>query len=116
MKIYGLMLAILFSASLHAQETKPIYEKEGDMVKATYFHENGEVAQIGYYLDGELHDLWKMYNEEGKKIAMGQYHMGNRTGKWFFWNKEGLKEVDFVENKVVNVVKYNNGEAVVVNK
>ena len=116
MKIYVLMLAFLLSAPLYAQENKPSYKKEGDMVKATFYHENGEIAQVGYYLDGKLHDMWKMYNADGKKIAMGQYHKGLRTGKWFFWSEEGLKEVDFAENKVVNVIKYNNAEAIVVNK
>ncbi len=116
MKIFVIMLALVFSTPLLAQENEPTYEKSGDMVKATYYHDNGQVAQVGYYLDGKLHDMWKMYNDEGKKIAMGQYHKGHRTGKWFFWNPEGLKEVDFVKNKVVNVVNYNNAEAVVINK
>ncbi len=116
MKIYVIMLAFLLTAPLYAQDTMPTYEKEGEMVKATFYHDNGEVAQVGYYMDGKLHDLWKMYDEEGNKIAMGQYHFGERTGKWFFWNEEGLKEVDFAKNKVVNVVKYNNSEAIVVNK
>ena len=115
MKIFIIMLALVFSASLTAQENMPTYEDLGDMVKATYYHDNGEVAQVGFYLDEKLHDKWEMFNEEGKKIAMGHYHMGKRTGKWFFWNQEGLKEVDFVDNKVVNVVKHNSAESIVIN-
>ena len=115
MKYMLLVLALIFSASLSAQENKPIFEKEGNMVKATYYHDNGMVAQIGYYLNDKLHDRWEMFDEEGKKIAMGQYHMGKREGKWFFWSQKDLKEVDFKDNKVVNVVQHDNAEAIVVN-
>ncbi len=115
MKVMLFTLALIFSVSLNAQENKPIFEQEGDMVKATYYHNNGEVAQVGYYLDEKLHDQWVMFDEDGKRIAMGQYHMGKRTGKWFFWSQNDLKEVDFEDNKVVNVVKHDNAEAIVVN-
>ena len=115
MKSMLLALALIFSITLSAQENKPTFEKEGDMVKATYYHDNGMVAQVGYYLNDKLHDRWEMFDEEGKKIAVGQYHMGKRTGKWFFWNQNDLKEVDYLENRVINVTKHDNAEAIVVN-
>lgn len=115
MKYMLLALALVFSFTLTAQENKPIFEKEGDMVKATYYHDNGMVAQVGYYLNDKLHDRWEMFDEDGKKIAMGQYHMGKRNGKWFFWSKTDLKEVDFEDNKVINVVRHDKEEAIVVN-
>ena len=115
MKKFVIILVLVFSAPLFAQENKPSFEDLGDMVKATYYHENGEVAQVGFYLNDKLHDKWEMFNEEGKKIAMGHYHKGKRTGKWFFWNQEGMKEVDFVDNKVVNVVKHDSSESIVNN-
>ena len=116
MKTTILLIAFSICLSLSAQDIKPKYEQERDMVKATYFHDNGEIAQVGYYLDGKLHDLWSMYDDQGEKIAMGQYQMGKRTGKWYFWNKEEIKEVDFADNKIVNVVKYQNKEALVIKK
>ena len=115
MKISVLILAFLFSASLYAQENKTVFEKEGDMVKATYYHENGIVSQEGYFLNEKLHDQWRMFNEDGKMIARGSYNMGRRDGKWFFWNKEGVKEVDYKDNRIVNVVAHNSAESIVVN-
>ena len=115
MKSLVFTLALMFSIALYAQENKPTFETAGDMVKATYFHENGTVAQVGFYLNDKLHDQWKMFDEEGNKIAMGQYHMGKRTGKWFFWNEEGVKEVHFMDNKVVNVVEHDSDRTIVVN-
>ncbi len=85
------------------------------MVKATFFHDNGQVAQEGYFLNGKLHGEWVMYDGSGKKIAMGQYAGGAKTGKWFFWEETLLKEVDFSNNQIVAVVNWNNGEPVVIN-
>ena len=115
MKFILLAMALVFSATLSAQEKEPLFVQEGDMVKATYYHDNGNIAQQGYYLDEKLHDQWVMFDEDGKRIAMGQSQMGKRTGKWFFWSQNDLKEVDFEDNKVVNVVKHDNAEAIVVN-
>lgn len=116
MKRAVLLLAAIFTIGAYAQETKPSYEQVGKMVKATYFHDNGEISQTGFYLDGKLHGQWRMYDELGKKIATGKYDMGKRSGKWFFWEDESLKEVDFTDNRITNVVRWNNAEAVAVNK
>ncbi len=116
MKQAILILAIVFSAQIYAQDIKPTFEKEGKMVKATYFHDNGEVAQTGFLLDGKLHGQWFMYNVEGKKIVSGRYENGVRSGKWFFWKNDILKEVDFQDNKIAYVKDWNNAQVVSVDK
>ncbi len=116
MKNTILIIALMFSFGVFAQDIAPKFEKDGEMVKATYFHENGEVAQVGHFLNQKLEGEWKMYNEAGKKIAMGSYINGVKTGKWFFWEGNGLKEVDFYDNEIANVIQWNNSEAVVLNK
>ena len=115
MRVMMSILALSLTFMMQAQDQRPKMEKAGDQVKATYFHANGEVAQVGFFLDGALHGEWKMYDESGKKIAMGQYENGNKTGKWFFWEEDGLKEVDYRDNRIASVVKWNQGEAVVLN-
>lgn len=110
------LLAMVFVLPIAAQEHKPTLEKVGNMVKATYYHENGELAQTGYMLNGKLHGEWLMYNEQGKKMVAGKYDLGKKVGKWFFWEGEILKEVDFNQNKVVQVKEWNNSEIVSVNK
>ncbi len=115
MKSIIFSLAVLFSVSLAAQSVAPKFEKEGDNIKGTYFHENGQVAQTGYFVDGKLDGIWKMYDEDGQKIAMGEYTLGKKTGKWFFWEGKIVKEVDFDENKIANVVEKNNAKSVVKN-
>ena len=71
MKKVLLLLLTFCSAFIYAQSTEPIFEKEGKMVKATYFHDNGEIAQMGYMLNGKLHGDWTMFDAKGSKIAAG---------------------------------------------
>ncbi len=116
MKKAILMLAVLFSVAMSAQDIKPTFEKVGKMIKATYFHDNGEIAQTGYMLNNKLHGQWFMYNTEGKKIVSGKYENGIRAGKWFFWKGDILKEVDFQDNKIAYVKDWNNSQVVSVDK
>ncbi len=110
------LMAVVFSVGMYSQSTEPTLEKVGEMVKATYFHENGEIAQVGHYLDGKLHGQWFMYNTEGNKIASGKYINGIKSGKWFFWEGEILKEVDYADNRIVDVKNWNQTEVATTNK
>lgn len=114
MKKTALLFAILFSITIaNAQEVKPLFEKANNKVKATYFHANGEIAQVGHFLYGKLDGEWKMYNDAGKKIAQGNYTLGEKTGKWFFWNDAVLNEVDFENSKIANITTWKNETALV---
>ena len=112
MKNIMFLVTALFSVCMYAQDTQPTLEKVGKMVKATYFHENGNIAQTGYLMKGKLHGQWFMYTDNGKKIASGKYNEGKRAGKWFFWEGEILKEVDYVDNRIVSVKNWNGSEIV----
>lgn len=114
MKTAVLILSLVFSVYMYPQDTDPTLEKVGKMVKETYFHDNGEIAQTGYLMKGKLHGQWLMYSANGKKIASGKYENGMRTGKWFFWQDEVLKEVDFANNKIVSVKNWNQSEVVAI--
>ncbi len=114
MKNAILLVAVMFSAYMYAQDTEPVFKQEGEKVKATYFHENGEVAQKGYFLDGKLHGEWTMFDETGNKIAMGKYKEGKRSGKWLFWEGKMLKEVNFTDNRITSVVQLKDAEGVAI--
>lgn len=114
-KVIGI-LAVMVAFSLQAQKQDAVYAKEGERVKVTIYHDNGVIAQTGTYLNGKLDGEWIMFDAKGEKQAMGQYANGIRQGKWFFWQQEGLKEVDYLNNQIAQVVKWNNSEAIVLNK
>ena len=111
-----MIVVLMFAFGAVAQEVKPTFEKEGDKVKATYFHANGEIAQQGYFLNEQLEGKWKMFNEKGVKIAMGNYSKGAKTGTWMFWDGDAVKEVNFSNNRIAGVTDGKSSKTVVVNK
>lgn len=113
-KILSILL-IAFSFVAFAQETEPKFEKEGNKVKATYFHANGKIAQQGYFLNERLEGEWKMFDENGARVAMGNYSNGVKTGTWMFWEGDAVKEVDFNNNRIAAVTDAKQKKSLVKN-
>ena len=111
-----LIIAVMALSFATYAQVDPTFEKEGDMVKATYFHANGEVSQQGYFLNERLEGEWKMFNEKGDKIAIGNYENGVKSGKWLFWEGDVKKEVNFDNNRIASVTNAKTKEPVAVNK
>jgi len=110
-------IALMFSVVLFAQEVekKPKLEIDNGMVKATYFHDNGQIAQSGHYLDGKLHGEWKSYDNQGNTLAVAKYDQGKKIGNWFFWDGNILKEVKYENSAIASVRTWNQANKVVVN-
>ena len=106
MKKLVIASVLLVSSLSFAQEVKPKLEVVNEMVKATYYYDNGQVKQEGYYLDGKLHGKWMAYNEDGSKQSIGENNKGTKTGKWFFWSDASLSEVDFSDSRIAEVKKW----------
>lgn len=109
-----IMLSVCFS---YAQDNKaPKVEKKDNVTLVTYYHDNGIISQKGTFnAQGNVHGEWKMFDENGKKIAMGTYDNGKKVGKWFFWQDDSLKEVDYIDSKIVSVNKWDNKTKVALN-
>lgn len=105
MKKYILILFVLTGLfSFSQEENKPVFEINGEMITATYFHDNGTVHQQGSFSkDGQLEGLWISYDFQGNKLSQGYYSEGSKTGQWLFWTENSLKEVDFSDSKIINV-------------
>ena len=105
------IILILFSFVLNAQDsTEPKFEKQGELTKAVFYHDNGAIAQTGFFKDNKRHGNWISYQPSGKKTAMGTYQSGLKTGQWFFWNQDDLIEVIYENHKIVHVLEWNNSE------
>lgn len=115
-KIIILLVTLICAAGLFAQETeKRTLERNGDVIEATLFHENGIVSQEGQYtLDGKLQGKWISYDVNGNKTAVAQYNKGEKVGTWYFYKGDELKEVKYAENKVAQVTTWKEGETQVV--
>ncbi len=105
---------LMVSSMLVAQnkEIEPKFEVVNEMVKATYFHDNGTIKEQGYYLDGKLHGKWVVYNQDGTKQTMGEYDKGKKVGKWFFWKSTSLNEVDYNNSEIADIKKWSKGTLV----
>ncbi|WP_179351167.1 toxin-antitoxin system YwqK family antitoxin [Winogradskyella vidalii] len=114
MKKIVMILVMLCVGFSYAQTVQPKLEKKGDLTIATYYHDNGEVAQKGTFnADGKLQGEWTSYDVEGNKLASATYDAGKKVGKWFFWEGNSLKEVDYENNSIVSVVEWSNDRTLV---
>lgn len=103
------LFAIVFTASMvFAQNTdKNTYYLDGDVIKATIYHDNGTVAQTGYYTpDNKLTGEWVSYDVSGNKTAIAQYNNGEKVGTWYFFTNEDIKEVSYADARIAKVVTW----------
>ena len=94
----------------YSQTTKVDRKTSPQLMKLTQFHDNGEIAQRGHIHRKKLDGVWESFDAEGNKIAVGNYDKGVKSGTWFFWTDEQLIEVEFVNNKVEDVIYWNTTE------
>jgi len=97
------ILAICLATIGYSQSIEPTFTAEGDLVKATYYNEDGSIDTQGYFKDQKLTGEWVKFDAEGNKTQIAKYENGKKVGKWFFWNKESLKEVNYDDNVIVSV-------------
>ncbi|MFT5761494.1 MAG: antitoxin component YwqK of YwqJK toxin-antitoxin module [Polaribacter sp.] len=105
-KILALTFLFAFTIS-NAQEVEPTYEKSNDMVKATYYFQDGSLKEQGFFKDKKLTGQWISYNQKGEKTMIANYEAGKKVGKWFAWNKNTLKEITYNNNAIVSVKNWN---------
>lgn len=112
-----LLIALILTAGFtFAQEnTKPKFEKQGDRTEATFYHDNGEIEQQGFFnANNKLEGVWTSFDRNGNKTVVGNYKNGVKVGKWFFWNDKSLKEVDYTNNAVASVSEWKSESKIAV--
>lgn len=118
--IKNILLAAIFLAGGVAmaqdKDPKPVFEKQGDLIKGTFYYEDGSVRQEGTYKDGRLHGEWVSYNQNGEKTAIANYENGQKSGKWFFWSEDKLTEVDYQNSVIASVNSWKNDSSLVNNQ
>ena len=112
--IVALLFCVAFS---YAQKDRTLtLNEETNLIEVTYFHDNGQVSQTGFYTkEGKLQGEWYSYCQEGNKIVSAKYDEGKKVGKWFYWENNNLKEVDYSDNAVASVSEWTNKTTIVAN-
>ncbi len=103
-----LLISVLLVSVVVFSQDKPKLENIDDQVIATYYHENGNVKQVGNFVDGKLDGKWTFYSEDGNVQVIAQFKDGKKHGKWqYFESSTVTKVVDFKNNNIVKVVVTN---------
>ena len=111
-KIVALLMILSVSFTYAQKERTLKFDKEKNLIEVTYFHDNGEVSQTGYYTEeGKLHGEWLSFCKEGNKLVSAKYDNGKKVGKWFYWSGNTLKEVDYSNNAIANVNEWTSSDA-----
>ena len=113
MKILSLILVLAVSFGSEAQNTttpdvKSIFEREGERIRVTHFHENGQVRETGYFLGTVPDGKWETYDETGNKTAELNYRNGNRHGEFRVWDSftDSYTEVKYRDGAILAADRY----------
>lgn len=108
MKKFLILFVFAIAGNSFAQNINPVLEAQGELVKATYYYDNGKVQQVGFFKEGKLDGKWISYDSTGKLKAVAEFSEGKKTGNWsYFANDICTSDVNFSENKIVKVKNYN---------
>ena len=108
MKKFLILFLFVLVGSTFAQNINPVLEAQGELVKATYYYDNGKVQQVGFFKEGKLDGKWISYDSTGKLKAVAEFSEGKKTGNWsYIANDICTSDVNFSENKIVKVKNYN---------
>ena len=114
-KVYVLIIALLCTAALVAQQRTEKTNKITNLTEVIYYYEDGNIQQKGTFnKKKQPHGKWVSYDNNGDKLSVGYYDAGKKIGKWFFWTNEGLREVDYKNNKIVSVNTWIDDESALV--
>lgn len=99
-----LVIAFSFSTVMAQELKKDTFIMQGDVIAATLFHDNGMVAQTGFYTkDNKLQGEWVSYDTNGNRKAIAQYDNGQKVGTWTFYQGDIKKEVTYNNSKIAEV-------------
>lgn len=103
-KIVLTLIALVFALQLGiSQEKAPSFEKQGDLVKATYYFDNGQVKEVGFFKGEKLHHQWVTYNQEGNITMVAFYNEGLKDGNWYVVDGDAIKKITYKSNKLILV-------------
>tara|TARA_A100000171_G_scaffold52821_2_gene73398 strand:+ start:14206 stop:14586 length:381 start_codon:yes stop_codon:yes gene_type:complete len=98
-----------------AKEVKDKFVLVDGLVEATLYHDNGAVAQTGFYTqENKLQGEWISYDANGKKLAVAEYDNGNKVGTWKFYQGDTMKEVTYTNSKIAKVSTWESKDTRVV--
>lgn len=100
-------MGMFFTTAFSQEVKKNEYVLNGDLIEATLYHENGVIAQKGFYtLENKLQGAWTSYDAQGNKTAVAHYKNGEKIGSWIFYQGDILKEVKYDNSRISEIKTY----------
>ena len=115
MRTITTLVILCLTIAGYAQDKQPTFKAENDVVKATYYYQNGSIKTQGYFKDKKLTGEWVSFDKSGNKVQLGYYDNGQKVGKWFVWAKESLKEINYEDNAAASVNVWKSESKVALN-
>lgn len=115
MKKFYFLAVFFLSVGIFAQDelSNTVVEKEGNLLKVSMYHDNGQLAQQGFLKNNKLHGKWVRYAQDGSQQCIAFYKKGKREGTWLFWNDDQLTQVEFKENAIVRELTWESSSKIV---
>jgi len=103
--ILSLIVIVFLTTVAVAQDVKKnSYILNGDVIEATLYHDNGAIAQTGFYnQDNKLTGEWVSYDTNGNKTAVANYSNGEKVGTWVFFQGDIQREVSYDGSRIAKV-------------
>lgn len=101
-KLLAIICLLSFSL-VQAQNKEPKFEAAGDLVKATYYYEDGTIHKQGFFKNKKLTGEWTQFDEKGNKVAVGYYKEGKKVGTWIQWRNNTLRQIKYNNNTIASV-------------
>lgn len=115
MKKFLAIMILSLTIGGYAQDHKPTFKAQGDLVKATYYYKDGAIKTQGFFKDKKLTGEWVRFDKEGNKVQLAYYKNGKKIGKWFVWTSNSLKEINYKSNTIASVNTWKPESKVAIN-
>lgn len=66
------------------------FDKAGNVIRATQYHDNGRPAVDGYYENNKRHGTWQEFFENGRLMRESHYVHGKLDGPWHEYTKKDI--------------------------
>jgi antitoxin component YwqK of YwqJK toxin-antitoxin module len=70
------------------------------------FFIDGSVQTEAFYIDGNEHGAYNVYQENGKPLYKGHYNHGICNGTWYFFDNEGKQTKKLKADKNTIICRY----------
>ncbi len=80
---------------------------DGEKSQVKTYYDNGQLKEIGSFVNEKAEGVWVRFDEEGNKVSQGSFVDGEKHGLWLVWSADGeaLYHINYENNVRTAAVK-----------